>query len=102
MNNLNYSNWFVIMKVCDNCKKIVKIQFYIFLESSVAKYCRQCHNAYKLQEQKQNEIVAEPKPVPIELSGIKRSYDYLEMPTNYGFLPLKTLMIDDIIEYEKY
>ncbi len=89
------------MKVCDNCKKIVKIQFYIFLESSVAKYCRQCHNAYKLQEQKQNEIVEEPKPVPIQLSGIKRSYNYLTMP-NYGFLPLKTLMIDDIYEYEKF
>jgi len=89
------------MKVCDNCKKIVKIHFYIFLESSVAKYCRQCHNAYKLQEQKQNEIVAEPEPVPIQLSGIKRSYDYLEMH-NYGFVPLKTLMIDDILEYEKF
>jgi hypothetical protein len=89
------------MKVCDNCKKIVKIQFYIFLESSVAKYCRQCHNAYKLQEQKQNEIVEEPKPVPIQLSGIKRSYNYLTMP-NYGFIPLKTLMIDDIYEYEKF
>jgi hypothetical protein len=88
------------MKVCDNCKKIVKIYFYIFLEKSVAKYCRECHNAYKLQEQKTNEMEAEPKPVPIQLSGIKRSYDYLSMP-NYGFVPLKTLMIDDIFKYEK-
>jgi len=89
------------MKVCDNCKKIVKIQFYIFLESSVAKYCRECHNAYKLQEQKTNEMLVEPKPVPIKLSGIKRSYDYMEMPNQYGFVPLKTLFIDDIFKYEK-
>ena len=88
------------MKVCDNCKKIVKIQFYIFLEKSVAKYCRECHNAYKLQEQKNNEMVEEPKPVPIKLSGIKRSYDYMEM-NQYGFVPLKTLFIDDIFKYEK-
>lgn len=89
------------MKTCDNCKRVVKIQFYIFLESSVAKYCRQCHNAYKLQEQKTNEMVAEPKPVPIQLSGIKRSYDYTQMH-QYGFIPLKTLMIDDILKYEKF
>ncbi len=88
------------MKTCDNCKKIVKIQFYIFLESSVAKYCRQCHNAYKLQEQKTNEMLVEPKPVTIHLSGIKRSYDYMEM-NQYGFVPLNTLFIDDIFKYEK-
>ena len=88
------------MKVCDNCKKIVKIRFYIFLEKSVSKYCRECHNAYKLQEQKTNEMVEEPKPVPVQLSGIKRSYDYIEM-SNYGFVPLKTLFIDDIFKYEK-
>jgi len=91
----------VIMKVCDNCKKIIKIQFYIFLEKTVVKYCRQCHNAYKLAEQKQNEILAEPKPAPIIFSGIKRSYDELYDMPNYGFVPLKTLMIDDIIKYEK-
>ena len=88
------------MKVCDNCKKIVKIQFYIFLEKSVAKYCRECHNAYKLQEQKTNEMVEEPKPVPIVFSGIKRSYEELDQH-QYGFIPLKTLMIDDIYKYEK-
>lgn len=97
---MNNSNWFVIMKTCDNCKRVVKIQFYIFLESSVAKYCRQCHNAYKLQEQKTNEMEKEPQPVPIQLSGIKRSYDYVEM-NQYGFIPLKTLFIDDIFKYEK-
>ena len=89
------------MKVCDNCNKIVKIQYYIFLEKSVAKYCRECHNAYKLAEQKHNEIEAEPKPIPIQLSGIKRSYDYIEM-SNYGFMTLKELMIDDILKYEKF
>lgn len=89
------------MKVCDNCNKIVKLQYYIFLEKSVAKYCKQCHNAYKLAEHKQNEIEAEPKPIPIQLSGIKRSYDYIEMP-NYGFMTLKELMIDDILKYEKF
>ena len=89
------------MKVCHNCKRVVKIQFYIFLESSVAKYCRECHNAYKLQEQKTNEMLVEPKPVPIQLSGIKRSYDYMEM-NQYGFVPLKTLMIDDLYKYEKF
>jgi len=89
------------MKVCDNCKRVVKIQFYIFLESSVAKYCRECHNAYKLQEQKTNEMVEEPKPVPIVFSGIKRSYEELDDMANYGFIPLKSLMIDDIFNYEK-
>ena len=91
------------MKVCDNCKKIVKINYYIFLEKSVAKYCRECHNAYKLQEQKTNEMEAEPKPVPIIFSGIKRSYQEIyDMPHQYGFVPLKTLMIDDIFKYEKF
>ena len=89
------------MKVCNNCNKIVKIYYYIFLEKSVAKYCRQCHNAYKLQEQKQNEMEAEPKPVDIQLSGIKRSYDYIQMP-NYGFMTLTELMADDIIKYENF
>jgi len=88
------------MKVCDNCKKIIKIQYYIFLEKSVAKYCKHCHNAYKLQEQKQKEMLAEPEPVPIELSGIKRSNDYITMP-NYGFMTLTELMIDDIIKYDR-
>lgn len=88
------------MKFCDNCKRIVKIQYYIFLEKSVAKYCRECHNAYKLQEQKQNEMEAEPKPVDIQLSGIKRSNEYITMP-NYGFMTLTELMADDIIKYEK-
>ena len=100
LNNLNISNWFV-MKVCDNCKKIVKIQYYIFLEKSVAKFCKQCHNAYKLQEHKQNELEAEPAPVPIIFTGIKRSYEELDESHKYGFVPLKTLMIDDIFKYEK-
>ena len=89
------------MKVCTNCNKIVKIQYYIFLEKSVAKFCKDCHNAYKLQEQKQNEMEAEPKPVDIQLSGIKRSNEYITMP-NYGFMTLTELMADDIIKYEKF
>ena len=89
------------MKVCTNCSKIVKIYYYIFLENSVAKFCKQCHNAYKLQEQKQNEMEAEPKPVDIQLSGIKRSNEYITMP-NYGFMTLTELMADDIIKYEKF
>ena len=88
------------MKVCTNCKKIVKIYYYIFLEKSVEKYCKHCHNAYKLQEQKQNEMEAEPKPVDIQLSGIKRSYEYITMP-NYGFMTLTELMADDIIKYQR-
>ena len=88
------------MKVCTNCNKIVKIRYYIFLENSVAKFCKQCHNAYKLQEQKQNEMEAEPKPVDIQLSGIKRSYEYITMP-NYGFMTLTELMADDIIKYQR-
>ena len=88
------------MKVCNNCNKIVKIYYYIFLQKSVAKFCKDCHNAYKLQEQKQNELEAEPKPVDIQLSGIKRSYDYIEM-SNCGFMTLTELMIDDIIKYDR-
>ena len=89
------------MKVCTNCNKIVKIRYYIFLEKSVAKFCKQCHKAYKLQEQKRDEMEAEPKPVDIQLSGIKRSYDYITMP-EYGFMTLTELMADDIIKYEKF
>ena len=88
------------MKVCDNCKKIVKINYYIFLEKSVLKFCKDCHNAYKLQEQKQNEMEAEPKPVDIQLSGIKRSHDYITMP-DYGFMTLTELMADDIIKHQR-
>jgi len=89
------------MKVCDNCKRVVKIHYYIFLEKSVSKFCRNCHNAYKLQEKKQNEMESEPKPVSIVFSGIKRSNDELYDMPNYGFMPLKELMIDDIIKYDR-
>ena len=89
------------MKVCDNCKRVAKIRYYIFLEKSVKKYCRECHNAYKLQEQKTNEMVEEAKPVPIIFSGIKRQYEEIDQH-QYGFVPLKTLFIDDIFKYEKF
>ena len=89
------------MKVCDNCKKIVKIQYYIFLEKSVAKFCKQCYNAYKLQEQKRDELEAEPTPAPIIFTGIKRSYEELDESHKYGFMTLTELMADDIIKYDR-